>query len=545
MTVEEKVGQLFMPYVYGSAVDQPHPSNTATYGIDTIEELIEEYHLGGVIYFGWSDNLQSIEQIAGLSNGVQRVAVESGAPVPALISIDQEEGVVVRMPAPSTQLAGTMALGAAGDPELARTSAQITGRELRAVGINQNFAPVADVNVNAFNPVIGVRSFGADPGTVASLTAAQVEGFRAANVASTAKHFPGHGNTDVDSHVGLPVIPHTADEVDAIDLPPFAAAVDAGVDGIMTAHIVVPSIDETERPATLSEPILTGLLRDRLGYDGLIVTDALTMEGVRTMFGDDRVPVEAIKAGADLMLMPPDLDVAVGAVLDAVDDGEISERRLDESVFRILRAKFERGLFDDPYADLDAADDVVGHPDHRAFAEDAADETITLVSNEGVLPFADAVSDVLVTGWGAATTDTLADHLADHGLQADAIETGEAPSEARIAEVVDAAQEADAVVVTTMSSGFAPSQGQRDLVAALADVDVPVVVVSVRNPYDIASLAPVDAYLAAYSFAEVSLRSTARVLVGEVDPTGRLPVAIPDADDPDTELFELGHGLGY
>ncbi len=286
MTLREKVGQMFVPYVYGESAGTTAPAdvsaNRTLYGVDNATQLIDKYRPGGIIYFSWSNNVNNPRQIAGLSNGIQRAAMGQPGMIPMLISADQEQGVVVRVDEPATQFPGAMALGATRNTESARTAAAITGRELRAIGINQDFAPVADVNVNPKNPVIGVRSFGSDPSLVSGMVAAQVRGYQQdANISATAKHFPGHGDTAVDSHYGLPVITHNRSKLESVDLPPFRAAIGSGVDAIMSAHIVVPALDDSGRPATLSRPILTGLLRNELGYDGLIVTDALTMEGVR------------------------------------------------------------------------------------------------------------------------------------------------------------------------------------------------------------------------------------------------------------------------
>ncbi|MGH2716936.1 MAG: glycoside hydrolase family 3 protein [Thermoleophilaceae bacterium] len=545
MSLEEKVGQMFMTYAYGTSVDQADPRNQSTYGVDSFRQLIERYHLGGIIYFAWSDNVKDPRQIAGLSNGIQKVATSSGTGVPALVSTDQEQGLVVRVTEPATQFPGNMALGAARYPGLARSAAAVTGEELRAMGINENFAPVADVNVNPENPVIGVRSFSSNPGLVASLTEAQVRGYQREDVASTAKHFPGHGDTSVDSHTGLPVIDHAREELDRIDLPPFAAAIDAGVESIMTAHIVVPALDDSGRPATLSRPILTDLLRREMNFDGVVVTDALTMEGVREMFGDDRVPVEAIKAGADLLLMPPDLDLAYRSVLEAVRSGEISERRIDRSVYRILRLKERLGLFEQPFVKESKVAKVVGNSDHLAVADDVTERTVTLVKNgAGTLPLAaDSGKRALVTGWGASTTARLASQVRERGLPAEVYETGASPSDAAIAGARAAAERNDLVVAVTNRAWSSPAQ-QR-LVGELVASGKPVIVAAVRDPYDIAHLSGVDTYVATYGYAGVSVRALAKVLFGEVNPSGKLPVDIPAAGDPGTTLYPFGHGLGY
>lgn len=308
MSLDEKVGQLFVSRAYGHSATDPEPAdaeqNLAAFGVRTAAELVSRYHLGGIIYFAWAHNTRDPRQIASLSVGLQQAALTTGARIPLLLSTDQEHGAVARIGRPAALLPGAMALGAAGSTAHARRAARIAGTELAAMGIRQDYAPVADVNVNPANPVIGVRSFGSDPHAVAELVAAQVHGYQGAGVAATAKHFPGHGDTETDSHVGLPVMRHTRAAWEELDEPPFRAAVEAGVDAIMTAHIVFPALDPSGDPATLSRPIVTGLLRERLGFEGVVVTDALDMAGVRQKYGDDRVPVLALLAGCDQLLNP-------------------------------------------------------------------------------------------------------------------------------------------------------------------------------------------------------------------------------------------------
>lgn len=543
MTLADKVGQLFVPYVNGATADADDPRNTELYGVGSIAEIIERYRVGGVIYFGWSDNLEDPQQVARLSNGIQAAARALPTGIPALVSIDQEEGVVVRLPQPSTQLPGTMALGATRDPRLAELAARITGKELRACGVNQNYAPLADVNVNALNPVIGVRSFGADPTAVAALVEGQVDGFHHAGIASTVKHFPGHGDTEVDSHIGLPVIDHTREELDEIDLPPFRTAIAAGADAVMTAHIVVPALDPDEMPATLSKPILTDLLRTELGFEGVIVTDSLLMEGVRTIFDDDRVPIEAIKAGADQMLMPPDLALAIDAVTAAVEDGEISTERLDASVERILRMKTARGLFDEPEVDVEAVPRILDTKAHHLASDRIGNASITVLKNDDALLPVSGTDKVLVTGWGATAATTLSRALVAEGVHATPAPANE-PDAALISDVAAEAADHDLVVVLTQSAAFGITQPQQDLVQALVDTGVPVVAVAVRNPYDVAHHAATTAAVVTYGYADVSLESLARVLAGTVRPTGTLPVAVPEADG-ETERYALGHGLSW
>jgi len=545
MTLEEKVGQLFSTHVSGNTVDTEHPANMAEFGLATPREIIERYHLGGILYFAWTESVDNPEQAAGLSNGIQRVATSTGAEVPALISIDQEGGLVARVLEPATQTPGAMAIGATRDTEGARDLAQIQGTELAAMGITQNFAPVADVNVNPDNPVIGVRSFGSDPDLVAELTAAQVRGYEDdAGISAAAKHFPGHGDTAVDSHYGFPVITHTREEWEAIDAPPFQAAIDAGIDVIMTAHIQVPALDPSGDPATLSKPILTDLLRGEMGYDGVIVTDSLGMAGVREKYGDDRVPVLALKAGADILLNPPDLDVAFNGVLDAVRSGEISQRRLHESLYRVLDLKWRNGVVQDPMVDESAVMDVVGIDAHVDRAQEVTDTSPTVLTNEdGLLPMSAAGKEVLVTGYGVATKQALAADVARRGAEVEIAATGTNPTQAQIDSAVAAAEANDVAVVLTMNAASYARQAR--LVQALEETGTPVVVVAVRNPYDIAELESAPTYVATYSYKDVALESLTRVLFGEVGPQGRLPVDIPSADDPDEVLFPFGAGLTW
>jgi beta-N-acetylhexosaminidase len=557
MTLEEKVGQLFVMRVFGASATDPDPADAAAnrvdMGVENAEELIARYHLGGIVYFAWAHNTRDPHQIADLSNGIQRAGLATGVPVPLLIAIDQEQGAVERIGAPATRFAGAMALGANGSVDDAFEAARIVGTELAAMGINQNYAPVCDVNVNPANPVIGVRSFGADPGAVAALAAAHIRGYQAAGVATAAKHFPGHGDTVADSHVALPVITHSPDEWESVDAPPFRAAIAAGVDSVMTAHILVPQLDGSGDPATLSRPVLTGLLRERLGYDGVVVTDALNMRGVREKYGDDRVPVLALQAGVDQLLDPPDLDVAYRAVLAAVRSGELTEERLNRSVARVLALKLRRGLFDRPLTTHERVDEMVGTGPHRQAADAITERGVTLLAHgSGVLPLPrDADEQVLVvgadpaapSGTGGPPTAVLARALSGLGVPARALSTGGAPGAEVIAGAVAAARGGVAAVVAVTYNVTAQRAEQVALVEALVATGVPVVTVAVRNPYDIAFLPPVAASLATYGWTDVSMRAAARVLAGVVPPSGRLPVAVPHADDPAAVLLPAGSGL--
>jgi len=551
MSVRDRVGQLFVQNVYGSDATTPDARNIPLYGVASPAEVVQKYHLGGVIYFAWTDSVKNPAQITGLSNGLQKAAIKSGARVPLMIATDQEQGVVTRIGPPATQFPGSMALGAGRSTADARTAAAITGQELKAMGINTDFAPDADVNVNPLNPVIGTRSFSSDPTLVSSMVTAQVNGYQKdAGINATAKHFPGHGDTATDSHTGIPIITHTKAQWDQIDAPPFKAAIKAGVDVIMSGHLVVPALDPSGDPATLSQPILTGVLRNELGYKGVIITDSLAMQGVRDKYGDAEVAVRAVLAGVDNLLMAPDMDGAYNGVLAAVASGRISEKRLNESVARILLLKLKQGILVHPYTDASRLDSVVGTPAHLATADAITDRTTTVIKNDdATLPMVAGGKKILVTGYGVATTTTLADALTRRSATVTKTVTGAAPTDVAIADAVTKAAGQNAIVVTTMKAWDTtvtdPTGGQKKLVAALEATGIPVVVVAVRDPYDIAYLPGVKTYLATYSYSPVAIESAVRVIVGEVAPTGKLPVDVPVAGDPATVLYPFGFGLTW
>lgn len=529
MSLEEKVGQLFVTWVHGQRADEPNPNNIRDFGVSTAAEVVKKFHLGGVIYFNNStrDNIDTPAQIAKLSNGLQKASR-----IPLTISTDQEMGLVTRIGPPATQFPGNMALGAGRSTKNAEEAARITATELRAMGINQDFAPDADVNSNPANPVIGVRSYSSDPKLASELVAAQVKGyeqkmFSPNAVAATAKHFPGHGDTKDDSHTSLPVVNRTLDEWRKIDAPPFKAAIRAGVDSIMTAHIQTPNIDPTGEPSTLSHRVVTGLLRDELRYDGVIITDALEMAGVRKLHTDAEIPVLALKAGVDQLLMPVDLNLAINSVVAAVRNGELTERRIDQSVFRVLKMKFLRGILSAGPVDENV---VVGTKPHLDAAQRIADRTVTAVRNDGnVLPF--QPKKALVVGTSDAPATALATRL-NAAKQVTAVN----PTAAQIDAAVNAANNSDAVVVLTNGLTQATRPGQKELLNRLLATGKPVVAVATGVPYDVAHNAPV--WLATYSTTGPSVEALAKILLGQAKPQGKLPVDVPGA-------YPFGHGLSW
>jgi beta-N-acetylhexosaminidase len=555
MSLDQKIAQLFVISVWGQSADDPDPANQTNYGVDTPAQVIEKYGVGGVIYFNNSttDNVDSPRQMAAFSNGLQRAAVTHNTHIPLVIAIDQEGGNVTRLESPATEFPASMAIGAGRSAADATKLATINATELRAMGINQNFAPDSDVNSNPLNPVIGARSFSSKPDLASSLVTAEIKGYQhgskklSETVSSAAKHFPGHGDASTDSHTSLPIINRTEAEWREFDLPPFKAAVAAGIDSIMTAHIEVPSLDPSGVPATLSKPIMTGLLRNELGYDGVVVTDALGMGGAN-VFPPEEIPVMALEAGVDQLLMPPDLQLAIDAVKGAVQSGRLTEQRIDQSVLRILKLKLKHGVMTRPFVDEKKVDKIVGTSSHLDSIQQISDRTTTVVRNDAnLLPLAEAPKKVLVTGVGDTvltnrSPEWLRDSINKRGSSATALPTGLSPSQATIDQAVAAAGDNDLTVVLTNNlSGRAQ---QRALVSALLATGKPVVAVASQIPYD-AGFVDAPTWLATYSWRAVSMESLAKVLFGEISPQGKLPVDIPRGDDPNTVLYPFGTGLTW
>ncbi|MEU1628907.1 glycoside hydrolase family 3 N-terminal domain-containing protein [Streptomyces sp. NPDC020096] len=542
MTLPEKVGQLFVSEVYGDSATTANPADVAAnhrlYG-DTVgngAQLLATYHLGGIIYFSWSDNLNDPRQIAALSAGLQHAATATPAGVPLQISTDQEGGIVNRIGAPLAVSPGNMAIGATFAPSAAYRAASVSGAQLRALGINVDDAPVVDVNTNPRNSADGPRAFGDRTSWADRFAAAAVSGYQSSGVGAQAKHFPGLGDTTVNTDNGVAVTHETRAQIMARDIPPFRAAIAAGAPSIMAAHIVAPSLDPSGLPASLSRPIVTGLLRGTLHYDGVVITDALSAAALGGI-APGQVILDAINAGDDELLMPPDLPGAVRTVLDAVHTGRITTARIDQSVYRILRMKARLGLFTRPYAALparphDAAGTMAG----------IARRSITLLRDtRHVLPLAPhSAAHVLVTGWGTATTQNLAGDLAVRGLTTQRLWTG-SPDQATIDAAVAAARANDITVVTTYNAWSDPAQ--QSLVRQLLATGRPIVVASVGGPYDIAYFPTAATYLAAYDYQPVSVTALADTLLGTA-PVGHLPVSVPAASGGGT-LFAFGSGIGY
>lgn len=496
LTLEQKIGQMLW---FGWQAPEPEEALTVS---AHARALLEEFQVGGVILMG--RNVRDARQAAGLMTALQR-----DSEVPLFVGIDQEGGAVVRMPLPGLTFPGNMALGAIGDAETTTAVSAAIGQQLSAMGFNVDFAPVLDVNNNPGNPIIGVRSFGEDPDRVAELGVAALRGFEQARVIACGKHFPGHGDTAVDSHLDLPVQPAPRERLDAVELAPFRAAVAAGAPMIMSAHIRFTALDE-RWPATLSQAVLTDLLRNTMGFHGVIVTDCLEMEGIARHFGVEEAALAAVEAGVDCLLACHTLETQRrirSALLEAVRGGRISEARIEASVERIQQLKAEYGLEQRRAADPEAAAQMVGSAAFRELERDVARAAITIVrDDQGWLPL--PAQPVVVAG-PERIARPLAAALRQAGLDAqDGLVSG-APEETLLLPVLPASRAED-----------------RELAQRWLDEGGRVVIVAVREPYPLAAYQAFPCQVATYGHQECSLAALADVLTGRAKAQGQLPVTL-------------------
>lgn len=558
LSLEQKIGQLFICGFHTLIPDRQ------------ALDLIQKHHVGGIVYF--RRNVESAAQLAKLSHALQRTAVDSGG-IPLLIAIDQEGGMVSRLDHEGiSRIPGNMTLGAADDPSLTQRVAALAARELGLLGINMNFAPCVDVNNNPANPVIGVRSFSEDPHKVAVHGAAAVRGYQANGILATAKHFPGHGDTTVDSHRGLASVPHGRQRLESVELLPFREAIAAGVQAVMTAHVIFPSVEPDGLPATLSRRVLTDLLRGELGFKGLIVTDCLEMKAISDEYGVAEGAVMALAAGADLVLVSHTYEeqrAAIAAVKEAVLSGRLAENALDQSVARVLAVKENLNpaipgpaipanpaapavpATTPAAAPAPAAPSVPLLPEQETvpLLKEATRLAVTLVKNEGgVVPLDRAVPTLAV--WPelrhrtevderAVLPYTLEDALKPLFPRTAQVVVGTIPEPEEIEQVLSLAVKYKQIIVATYTSEGTIPDGQAVLVRELLKYaqahNVRLVVASMRNPYDLNAFPEIPAYLCIYENRPYSLDALARVLAGEGS-VGKLPVSLNGE-------FSIGVGL--
>lgn len=498
-----------------------------------IVQAFQKYRPGGVTLFR-PFNMDAPAQIKELNQSLQSLARELGLP-PLLIAADQEGGQLMAF-GDGAPLPGNMALGATRSPELARKAGEVLGRELAAIGVNVNYAPCADVNINPNNPVVGVRSFGEDPNLVGELTAAMIEGIQSQGVAATVKHFPGHGDTASDSHHGPGTVPHSRERLRAVELAPFRAAFQADAKMVMTAHLGIPALDgENAPPATLSSNILTGLLRGELGFQGVVITDAMDMRAIRQgeLLREDSL--RAAQAGADILLMmtdPLDQTRAYEALLQGAQSGQLSAKDLQASAERISRLK-DWIVQNAKSPDLS----VVGCAEHMQVADEIAEKSITLVRDEKkYLPIkleADQRIAVIVpVPQDLTPADTssyiqpkLAESIRGYHARTDEFKISFAPSRQEISQILEQTRDHDLIVIGTINA--CAEERQAEFVRRALQTGKPAIVIAMRLPYDLAAFPQAPAYVCAYSILEPSMRAVAKAVFGHSEMTGRLPVSIP------------------
>lgn len=520
MTLEQKVGQVMMPVVSDSPVLT-----------EDMRRRVAEMHLGGVVLR--EKNVGVPAALVGLINDLQAVARDSGSPG-LLVGMDQEGGQVsrLRLARGYTEFPSPMALAATPDGcTNARAVAEAIAAEMRALGINTDLAPVLDVNNNPENPVIGVRSFSSDPYVVTECGIAAIQGFAAQGIIAVAKHFPGHGDTAVDSHTGLPVVTHPRDHLELIEFAPFRAAVAAGVPAIMSAHIVYPALDDTPNlPVTLSPRVLTGLLREEWGFDGAIFSDAMTMGALAAAnYPTPRAAVAAVSAGVDVLLFGEGAQIqrtTYTELLAAVQDGRITAERLDDAVRRVLTLKAQYGLLNPAPVDPAVAASQVGTPEHRELARRISAESVTLVKdNAGLLPLKPGTLLLLIEN------DYTVSANVDIEIEADRQRVSLEPTQGEIERAL-AASEGRLVIVTTANMHKNPERPA--LVRALLAAGRQVIVIALAAPYDLLYFPDVPTYLAIYGVAPDTMRALTEVLQGRQEPVGRLPVDLQG-------LYPLGY----
>jgi len=558
MTLDEKIGQLIF-----SSINAAYLSTDS----DEYERLlhrVRDLKVGGFHVFGSAEAFPQVllNPVWGGGNASRKgdpyAAVtllnrlQSESAIPLLTSGDFEGGAAYILNG-ATRLPRAMAIAATGDEQLAFKAGVVGGTEARAVGVNIDFYPVVDVNNNPRNPIINLRSFGEDPARVATMAVSYIKGIQSTGAFASAKHFPGHGDTEVDTHLGLAVITHPRERLDRVELVPFRAAIDAGVDTVMSTHIVLPALDPTPGiPATLSRPILTGLLRDELKFKGLIFTDSMTMDAISKMFSHEKAAAMAVKAGADFVLHSPDDDAAFRGVKAAVAAGEIPMAQIDASVERILRAKARLGLHVNRTTDVSAVAEKFGTRAHAQVAQEINDRALTLVKDaRNQVPLGAAKDAHVVylsvldyaSGWREAVPSrTLVPELKKRWPNLTSIEVTDRTTASEYELIRALTRRADAVIagvfvrIASYSGRMDLSPSQIALLDSIAAQEKPFVAACFGNPYTATFLPKLPAVLVAYEFSDFTERAVAKGLAGEIPIGGKLPISLPG-------MFPIGHGL--
>jgi beta-N-acetylhexosaminidase len=536
MSLRDKVAQLVIVVADGDVYSTKSPD------YEKYRHWVADLRVGGIIInnasqYGLVRNAEP-HALALFLNQMQRLAR-----TPVLVASDFERAASMRVTG-GTRFPHSMAFGAAGDLAATKYEGLVAAREARALGIHWIFAPVADVNNNPLNPIINLRSYGEDPEQVSRQVAAFIEGAHSdpnSRVLVTAKHFPGHGDTDVDSHLGLPRLEVSRERLDAMELKPFETAIAGGVDSIMTAHMAVPALEPSGVPATVSPKVLTALLREELKFKGLIVTDSMAMQGLTMLFDSGEGSVRSIIAGADVLLMPPDPDKAIRAVVGAVEDGRISRQRLEQSVARVLAAKVSLGLTNKKkLVDLDKISDVLDSPEAAEKAQAVADHAVTLLRNDhdvlsvapGAHPCLIVVTELRISQFGQRTIQEFRRRAPNARVVSLDTSLPLAALEATTGDI----SSCSAIVAASFASVSADLKDVKPFLTTLSMSSVPLVLLPFENPYLLTSIPNAAAFLTTFSSSLPSEIAAVKALFGEIPITGHTPVTIPG-------FAQLGDGI--
>lgn len=521
MSVQKKVGRLLIAGFKGTTMSQE------------IKQLIHDYHIGGVILFG--RNIGTPAEILALTQSLQQEAKAAGYSSPLLICIDQENGVVRRLGEGTTIIPGAMLLGATHDPNNAFKAGVMTGKELKALGINWNLAPVVDINNNPKNPVIGVRSFGEDAQQVTAMAKNSMLGMQQAGVMTTLKHFPGHGDTSVDSHLDLPVIAHDLKRLHEVELVPFKECIAAGADAIMSAHVYFPALEsKANTPATLSRSVITGLLREELGFDGVVTTDCMEMDAIAKGIGTVNGCLKAVQAGVDLVMVSHIHSLQEQSILyivDALGNGTVSMKQIDQSIARIERMIATYTSWEE----IESSQEVpafMGSKGHRDEMKMIYENGITLVSGNGpVIGADDKVLLIYPTNEYATLVEDkryatleMAEQLKSVHHHVDVMEIDPNHYEASIPQVINQAKKYDRIVALTLNAVH--HENQQLLIHQLIGTDRPVDVVAIRSPYDAGKFPLANRMICTYEFTQTAFEVVAETLVGKTKIKGKLPVSL-------------------
>ncbi len=521
MSLQKKAGRLLIAGFKGTVISEE------------IKYLIHEYHIGGIILFG--RNIGTPEEILSLTKSLQSEAKKAGYKSPLLICIDQENGVVRRLGEGTTIIPGAMLLGATQKPLYSYEAGVTTAKQLKALGINWNLAPVVDINNNPKNPVIGVRSFGEDPQKVTEMAKQSMLGMQAGGVMTTLKHFPGHGDTSVDSHLDLPVISHDLDRLHEVELLPFKECIDAGADAIMSAHVYFPALEKKENtPATLSRAVITGLLREELGFEGVITTDCMEMDAIAKGIGTVEGCVKAVEAGVDLIMVSHIHSLQEQAVLklvEAIEAGRIEEQQIDRSIERIeeLISKYTSWDEINQMKDIPA---FVGSEEEKEKMREIYYAGISVVNGEGT-PFlpTDNVLLVFPTNEYATmvedkryATMEMAEQLGKVHKNLDILQLSKNEIEDEVEEIVEKSLKYDRIVALTLNAVQHSSQAA--LVYDLIGTGIPVDIVAVRTPYDAGLFPNANRMICTYEFTQPAFEAVSSFLIGNKTLNGKLPVKL-------------------